>query len=434
MKIKCTILFFVASWVWINTVHADDIKQKLPDFSLYSDRDNKKKNEALVPPPENNIGVANNDDQSLHIKTQEVPKYVLDMMREKNVDLGSLANSEANRQIALEKKELSDDVQKKLQQEKLLKDREEKIALLKKQKQEEEMMRKDKLLAEQYRVFEHRPQYDYRSIEKLDSVHKQVYGPNNQHLPPFIDSHQYSRYLFIAAIEDDVLAMNDLLKKGADINGSDVKNGYTTLMYAVRDNKMKSVIYLINKGADLNVVNHNNRSALHLAMVANNIEAIEVLLKMQPDVEIKDSNNRHAAIYFPNMPDSIAMKVVDLYRDPSLALLDFAEIGRFVAVQEAIKRGANIDVQDGYGNTALMLAVKRGDLQLLSLLLQKKPNINLMNKDGEDALLISQRIGDEYIWSLLKTYINKEEIKGYMGDEINTLQPANKPISLLPKE
>lgn len=442
MKINHYILLAAMTISLSQQAHADIKDSSLPDFSLYSNptptKESPTQQKAVKNDKDNVPSISNQD---LSIKTQAIPQYVLDMMsKNKSTDFNTLANQSVAKRRQEEKEQQAKQTQQQLENEREAKEKAEMEALALQKKQKEEKEHQQKLLEDQYRVFDHRTHYDSRSIGLTDQIHKQSYGPNNQHLPVFIDNHRYSQYLFLMTIDENISAIKDLLYKGADINARDVKNHYTPLMYAVYNRKNTSVDYLLKKGADFNAQDMNGRTALHIAIINRNIEAINSLLKMKASVEIQDSEGKRAATYFPSMPDSIAMKFSPLYTNPSLALLDFSEVGKFIAIQEAIAQGADINIQDKYGNTPLILAVDHKDPQLIALLLQKNPNMQLTNEAGEDALMAAQRVGDKYIWTLLKTHIDKLAIAGdpdVMRIPASTPAPTiktTKPMSLLPKK
>jgi len=69
----------------------------------------------------------------------------------------------------------------------------------------------------------------------------------------------------------------------------------------------------------------------------------------------------------------------------STVLLDNTE--SLGAVQTALNRGANVNVRNEDGFTALMLAAGRGDLQRAQLLLARGAKVNLVSKKGKETAL-----------------------------------------------
>ena len=51
-----------------------------------------------------------------------------------------------------------------------------------------------------------------------------------------------------------------------------------------------------------------------------------------------------------------------------------------------LEHGADVNVVDGHGNTALMIAAGRGDVQCISLLLKSGADPQVKNKRGKTAL------------------------------------------------
>jgi ankyrin repeat protein len=68
--------------------------------------------------------------------------------------------------------------------------------------------------------------------------------------------------------------------------------------------------------------------------------------------------------------------------------------GDLHAVKESIKHGADINVQDHEGRTALMFAVINRHADAASELLKAGAEVNLIAKDGSSALLLAVSSGD----------------------------------------
>jgi ankyrin repeat protein len=65
-----------------------------------------------------------------------------------------------------------------------------------------------------------------------------------------------------------------------------------------------------------------------------------------------------------------------------------AAVGRsdLAAIRTALQRGAKVDATDPEGRTALRLAIEGGRLEIVKLLLTRRPNAFLRNQDGETAV------------------------------------------------
>lgn len=102
-----------------------------------------------------------------------------------------------------------------------------------------------------------------------------------------------------AASEGYMNILNLLLDKGAQINKAEERGGWTPLMLAVINQNSRAVEELIKRGANLNIKNTQGYSALMLAAERGNFEALKMLLDNGVDPNQTDSKNRlpifHAA-------------------------------------------------------------------------------------------------------------------------------------------
>ncbi len=388
----------------------------LPTFDLHKAPTEKPTNQQKTIIP-------STSDQKIDEKTQSVPQYIIDILRKnKGNNLSSLASKTVQENLEAKKKSEDKAARNKEKEDKLKKEQEEKAEFERKKAAEEEKIRQLKKLEEEFKDYKSRPFYDRRKVSTFDKIHKSEYGPNNQHLKPYTDIKQYSKYFFIATIDEDITAIKELLDRGANINAIDTKNNYTALMYAIENEKYRSVNYLIQKGANLNAQNNQGHTALHIATTMKNYDFISALLKMNANVEIADHDGNRPAFYYHNISDKLAIAFIDQYMDPTLGLLDFVKIGSFAGIMQAINRGANINGQDAFGNTPLMLAIPHKNPHLVALILKQDPDLYVLNQSGENALKIAGYTGDQFIWSMIKTSLYKKSV--------NNEQPIITPVAL----
>ncbi len=269
--------------------------------------------------------------------------------------------------------------------------------------------------------------YDYRQNILPPSISKKKYSEDNNHLPKTFYRSEYSNLLFAAVKSDDISSIKALLIRGGDINFRDPQSGYTPLMYAVRVNRIKSLRYLITKGANIDSIANDGRTAMHLAAMSKNTQAMKVLMSANAKSTIVDLNGKKPADYIANAPNKVIMELVGSYNDMNKALVDFARIGSLLAVKYSIHHGANIDSRDEDGNTALALSVVNNNIKLLSVLIQMGANIDQVNNKNQSPLDIAYGKGYNDIINIIKTVkiqkdmINQSEKKNnstYNDDNI----------------
>ena len=112
-----------------------------------------------------------------------------------------------------------------------------------------------------------------------------------------------------AAKKGDVPLIIELINKGANINAPD-KDGYTALMYAVRNNYVWLAKILIKSGADVNAQDAEGRTALMWTTLYNYpLQMAELLIEGGADVNIKDKTG-HTVFYFAFREDKFDLMII----------------------------------------------------------------------------------------------------------------------------
>lgn len=91
-----------------------------------------------------------------------------------------------------------------------------------------------------------------------------------------------------------------------------------------------------------------------------------------------------------------------LYFDIDSNLLLAASEGDTDKVESLLAFGADVDIKDDSGKTALMMAVEGGYIRTVKILLDKDIQINARDNDGWTALSIAEYRGHTKIIELLK--------------------------------
>ena len=165
--------------------------------------------------------------------------------------------------------------------------------------------------------------------------------------------------------------LQSLVEFGADVNARD-KKGETPLHNACICSCAEIVSYLLQNGANINAKSNRGLTSLHLACMTtskNSFDIIKLLLDQGIDVNVGDFDNKTALFYV-------------------------SESNNY-AVKYLVQRGADINAADKLGNTVLHdIFITDCHRAKIHHYLELKPNINLMNKNGQTPLECALRIRD----------------------------------------
>ena len=166
--------------------------------------------------------------------------------------------------------------------------------------------------------------------------------------------------LMMACQKGNTAAMSVFLSSGANPNIPDEK-GNTLLHIAMENNiSADTVQIVIDHGANVNATNKQNETPLVLASHNENVDAVNMLLKVGADTNI-------------SFNDTCLHHV--LRRRCSKEML-----------QAIINHGAEINATDTNGRTALMIACAKGNSDAINTLLEAGADPKITDADGETCL------------------------------------------------
>ena len=146
-----------------------------------------------------------------------------------------------------------------------------------------------------------------------------------------------------ASMDKDYPRLKKLIRKAKDINETD-QDGRNALMYALADGlDFECIQLLIDCGADVNSVDKQQWTPLHIAASYQNLEAVKLLIQQGAQIEVKNA--------FGNTP-----------------LLEC--VGKEVhmdIVRLLLEHGADPDMKNNAGSSAREVAAATDDQQLIEV-------------------------------------------------------------------
>jgi len=183
--------------------------------------------------------------------------------------------------------------------------------------------------------------------------------------------------LLMAAARGHVDVVRCLLENGADVNAR-ANRDFTPLMMAITNNRVNVAIFLIEHGADVNIQGKDGKTALHYAVFRDSR-----LCQKFPCV--------CGVCFIENGADVNVRAAMNDSRSHTPLML----------VTILVEHGANIDLQDKQGDTALHCAVCSNSLEVAHALLSHGASQLFSNQGLTPLLLASYECKNTMVEDLL---------------------------------
>ncbi|MBO7454734.1 MAG: ankyrin repeat domain-containing protein [Alphaproteobacteria bacterium] len=185
----------------------------------------------------------------------------------------------------------------------------------------------------------------------------------------------------------------------ADLNKQD-NNGWTALMYAVENGNKEIVKILKNVTANANLQNKQMKTALMIAVEKENLDLVNLLVDEK--VQIKGKRGRSGKII------STELKILDSTANPDIpdkngktALILAVEKGNLEIIKKLASYSKELNHEDKTGWTALLLAVANENEEVVEILLKNKAGIDIQNNQGQSPLMLAVSKGNVNLVNLL---------------------------------
>lgn len=180
--------------------------------------------------------------------------------------------------------------------------------------------------------------------------------------------------LVAAAHAGDLPAVQQAITDRANINAKVVTDRFrgeefqsTALHLAVLYAQEAVAAYLLEKGADANVLDSAGRAPLHLAIIARQTNFVRMLLNAGADVNLKDAKGYSPLHSISSVGDST--EIFDLL----------------------LERGADVNAADNGGVTPIFDAVYNAQSVLVKKLLEHGAMFNAFDNNGEQPIHFANR-------------------------------------------
>jgi uncharacterized protein len=223
--------------------------------------------------------------------------------------------------------------------------------------------------------------------------------------------YEFDEKSFLAAAgANDVIAVNGFLAGGMSPNVKDDSSGATALISAAWHGNEEIVNVLLQGGADVNLKDNAGYPAILRALQNKHDEIADALLsRPNLDLNAKGLNGTVLMSYVRGEQEGTVKKLLERGADPNLsdedgdtALHGAAQRGNVNVLKMLLAAGANPNAKNKLGGTALMWAGVYGHEEVARVLIDHGADAALKDEDGMTASAWAAKNNQEDLARLLR--------------------------------
>ena len=167
----------------------------------------------------------------------------------------------------------------------------------------------------------------------------------------------------IAAKQGNLDVLKLLKESGANIHVEDNEGSYSVLLAAIGTGDCNTVRWLIEQGVDVNHCDKNGFTAVHIAAMQGNLDVVKLLKESGANIHVEDNEGSYSVM---------------------LAAIGTGDCN---TVRWLIEQGVDVNHCDKNGFTAVHIAAKQGNLDVLKLLKESGANIHVQNEMDRNSIM-----------------------------------------------
>lgn len=195
--------------------------------------------------------------------------------------------------------------------------------------------------------------------------------------------------LISASSAGNLDSLKFLIDKGADVNYQN-EYGDTALMYSLT---FPVLDHLLKSGAKVNLVNKAKQNALMKIILNNKInnknctEMVDAVVKKGVDLSAQSSTLRALARQYKRAEVEKILDIAEMDEEfTEEYYFERVLANDLKTVESLIEKGIYVDATNIQKETVLIIAVKKGYIEMISLLLSKGAFVNYRDYQGKTAL------------------------------------------------
>ena len=215
------------------------------------------------------------------------------------------------------------------------------------------------------------------------------------------------------SFDGDLVSLKNSISKIKTINFQD-ERGWTPLMTASENNQISIIEYLISQKVYLDIKNESGDTALMRAVLRNKFNSAEILIKEGASTKIRDNRGytpflRACEKGYLDMA-KLLTKDKSEFKDkvllyPKKSALHLAiKKDNLELIKWLLENGIDINTKDDDGRTPIMDSVSNLKISTVKYLLEKGASINDISINGENLLSIARQTLNNEMISLIENF------------------------------
>ncbi len=190
----------------------------------------------------------------------------------------------------------------------------------------------------------------------------------------------------------DHATLIQMIKNGFDVDYHELVQ-LSPLIYAITHHREEIVRTLLLYGANPNISDTDNNTALHYSVELHQNEIVHLLMRYGADKTVKNSKrisplDRAMQLRDPKIFKTLSI-TVSMYTPCKKSLFEYAKEGDLIGLVHSLQSGKELFDTNADGQSLLHLGMLGNNIKLVIYLLNRQLNIDAMDKYGITPLMIA---------------------------------------------
>lgn len=158
-------------------------------------------------------------------------------------------------------------------------------------------------------------------------------------------------------------------------------SGATVLISAVKANKIKAVLFLLENGANIHARDRDGMTVLHHAADQANESLFKILIQHGADLKARDDNGKTALHHAVGSLNTYT----EIYSEEKVKFTDHKQVKKNNTIEQVVAAGVDVNAHDNEGKTALHYAADNQEYAIIKSLISLGAKPEIRDNEGHTA-------------------------------------------------